>query len=96
MKENEKFAEYIYNPIKALCWLLSYKLRGGDFTFLDCDGKRPDKSSETEALKAEMKKTLDGVRAENRALSGRIEVLEKLRTVDIEPADKQASKQPKK
>ena len=39
LKEGE-FADYIYNPIKAVCAWLFYKLKGGEFNWLGCD-KQP-------------------------------------------------------
>lgn len=47
--------EYIYNPIKALCWWLPYKLQGGQFEWLNCEKKQPAQTLDPEALLVEAK-----------------------------------------
>jgi hypothetical protein len=37
--EKEKFSEFVYNPIKAVYRWLFYRLQGGKFIPLGCDGK---------------------------------------------------------
>jgi len=39
---DEKFSEFIYNPIKAVYRWLKYRFQGGKFILLDCDKKQPE------------------------------------------------------
>ena len=41
LNEGEKFADLIYNPLKAVYRWLTYRFQGGDFRFLDCEKKGP-------------------------------------------------------
>jgi hypothetical protein len=80
-EEGEKFADYIYNPIKALCWLLPYYLKGGDFSRLGCDMEPVAVQKEMRALaikQQEMTKLLTTVQTENKALSERLNQLQPL------------------
>ena len=45
-----KFADYIYNPIKALCFWLFYHRKKASFGFLGCDGKPGQAETEVKML----------------------------------------------
>jgi len=44
--------EYIYNPIKALCWWLPKQLEGREWKWLTCNGKEPEDTPKPEVLLA--------------------------------------------
>jgi hypothetical protein len=93
--ENKKFAEYIYNPIKALCWWLSYKLKGADFQWLDCDRKRPQDTLDHDVLLAEVRKVAAKQEADYKILTDRLNELQTLGDIASQiTTEKQ--KQPKK
>jgi hypothetical protein len=49
--------EWVYNPIKALCWWLPYKFAGGEFSWLGCDKKegRPEEKLQVQFAQAQVK-----------------------------------------
>jgi hypothetical protein len=107
LQDDEKFSDFIYNPIKALCWWLSYKLKRGVVTLLPCDMTRPEETTDTRALQQEMRKVtaqqqkviaqLEVVQKENRTVTKRLDELLKSRDTDTQtPSDKEQQKPPKK
>ena len=100
LKEGEKFADYIYNPIKAVCWWLFYKLKGGDFSMLGCDNKPTPETSELRrevrelSLKnREVTDFLTTVRKENQDLLARLDKIQLPPAPESPvPADKEGSK----
>jgi hypothetical protein len=86
LKVGEKFADYIYNPIKALCFWLFYRGKGGDFDFLGCDMKPLPVEKEVERLvirNQEVTNLLTTVQREHEAVTNRLNVLQKLAPVDL-------------
>jgi len=76
--EDERFSDFIYNPIKAVCRWLSYKLKGGDFSFLDCQLKSVAVETEMRRLaikQQEMTELLTNVQRENLVLTKRLNQL---------------------
>lgn len=94
LEEDEKFSDFIYNPIKAVCRWLSFKLKGGDFSFLKCDGEPFAVEKEFRRLASkqqEMTALLANVQRENKALTERLNQLPRpadllAREEQIEPA----------
>ena len=107
LKEGEKLSDYIYNPVKAVCWWLFYKLKGGDFSLLGCD-QQP--APETSTLRREVRELfekhndvinkLTTVESKNRELESKnIELSKRLDAIQLPPtpdiqitADKEGSK----
>lgn len=71
--EGEKFADFIYNPIKAVYRWLTYRRNGGDFTLLDCDKKPPTRDT------ADLQKRVDEL--SNQLTTARHEFSERLNLV---------------
>jgi hypothetical protein len=46
----ENLEEYIYNPIKALCWWLPYKLEQKELTYLGCAKAPPPQTTSPEVI----------------------------------------------
>ena len=67
--------EYIYNPIKALCWWLPFKVQGGQFEWTNCATTQPQRSIDTETLLADVKK----LTARTEAVELQLEVVKKER-----------------
>ena len=70
-----KFADYIYNPIKALCEWLSYRRKGASFGFLGCDGKPVEAETEVKQLfikQEEIKNQIATAQREHQEITNRL------------------------
>lgn len=75
-----KFADYIYNPIKALCFWLFYRKKKASFGFLGCDGKPVEAESEVKQLfikQEEIKTQIANAQREHQEITNRLNVLQK-------------------
>jgi hypothetical protein len=112
LKDGEKFSDYIYNPIKAICYWLFYRSKKGDFNLLPCDKQQPEPTGGTFVRQKELDEKLSAQRREftnllavqqkqnkelQNALFDRIEKMKPLAATDIPvTAEKEGSKQTKK
>ena len=79
-----KFADYIYNPIKALCFWLFYHRKGASFGFLGCDGKPEQVETEVRQLFLKQEKIKDQIASAQREHQA---ITDRLKLLKLTPAD---------
>jgi hypothetical protein len=90
----DSISEYVYNPIKALCWLLPNLLEGGKLEWLGCTQAQTPQSTvevtskELEKTKADFSRQLREQQATIRELTTRLDSVEKLTPPDPQAATK--------
>jgi hypothetical protein len=80
----ENLEEFIYNPFKALCWWLPFKLQGGQFEWLNCEETKQVADDpkaimaavmNVNATSAAVRLQLDNLEKESQSLKERIQKL---------------------
>jgi len=91
LEPDEKFSDFIYNPIKGFYRWLKYRLQGGKLILLPCDKKPPEPTPETVVLQKRVEELSSQLTTAKQDFSNRLNLVredfsERLEKIQLAPA----------